>query len=222
MNCHLIGLSPPQIEALLKTPSLASGLVRVSEHDETAPFLRKAMERMPPDQKASFEAQQQTSQMEIDACRARLTGIGPFEHPLNLEKSWHILHYVFTGRGTPAIKKAWHYLLTRRVSAAYDVGDTLMNGEALGEDVGYGPPSLQDEKKTDAFSRFLDAQDVVRLQARVNVRKMERLGIYSMPFGPGIDAESEVRTEVATYFPLLRDYVAKTSERRGGLLIWLS
>jgi hypothetical protein len=53
---------------------------------------------------------------------------------------------------------------------------------------------------------------------------MTRLGVYSMPRGRDSDAEYErmLRAEVAFYFPLLRDYVAKVSEKQYGVLIWLS
>jgi hypothetical protein len=53
---------------------------------------------------------------------------------------------------------------------------------------------------------------------------MTRLGVYAMPMGPRSVAEyeSELRAEVAYYFPLLRDYVAKMSAKQYGLLIWVS
>jgi hypothetical protein len=53
---------------------------------------------------------------------------------------------------------------------------------------------------------------------------MSRLGIYSIPMGPGSDSESEkeLRDEVGFYFPLLRDYVRKISDKGGGLLVWVS
>ena len=58
----------------------------------------------------------------------------------------------------------------------------------------------------------------------MNLREMTRLRIYAMPMGPGSDAEyeSELRTEVAHYVPLLRDYVARMLEKRYGLLTWVS
>jgi hypothetical protein len=38
----------------------------------------------------------------------------------------------------------------------------------------------------------------------------------------GAQAESDVREEIGRFFPLLRDYVGKASDRGYGLLIWLS
>jgi hypothetical protein len=53
---------------------------------------------------------------------------------------------------------------------------------------------------------------------------MARIGVYSMPMGRGSDFQYEegLRAEVAHYFPLLRDYVDAMSEKKDGLLIWVS
>ena len=64
-------------------------------------------------------------------------------------------------------------------------GDALLTGEELGDDLGYGPARLHDEKETRDFARFLETLDVPRLRERVNYRDMLRLGIYSMPTGRG-------------------------------------
>ena len=160
---------------------------------------RASIERMP----GAKEAETQ-----IAEARDRLERVGPFEQPLDLQKSWHILHFLFTGH----------------IDDAKAPGDALLTGEELGDDLGYGPARLHGQNETRDFARFLNTLDVARLQERVNYREMSRLGVYSMPTGPGSDAEyeSEVRAEVASYFPRLRDYVAKMSEKQDGLLIWLS
>jgi hypothetical protein len=179
--------------------------------------LDEAMMRMPPERRTASEAQRgafeatpgaREAQAWLGEARARLARIGPFEQALNLEKSWHILHYLVTGH-------------TDDSSAP---GDALLTGESLGEDAGYGPARLHDEIKTREFGQFLETLDLAELQARVNLREMRRLGVYSMPLGPGSDAEYEkdLRAEVGHYFPLLRDYVARMSEKQGGLLIWVS
>jgi hypothetical protein len=180
--------------------------------------LDDVMMRMPPERRAVFDAQYRTSieatpaareaQARVGEARARLAGIGPFEQALNLEKSWHILHYLVTGH-------------TDDFNAP---GDALLTGEPLGEDVGYGPARLHDETATQQFGRILETLDLTQLQARVNLREMKRLRVYSMPMGPGSDAEyeNELRAEVANYFPLLRDYVVRMSEKHDGLLIWIS
>jgi uncharacterized protein DUF1877 len=217
MMCWVLGLSPAQIGALRATPSLASDLTRVAENNEARVQRDEMIKRMSPEQRSAAEARRREFEatpivrealVRIAEARARVAGIGPFESALDLEKSWHMLHYLFTGH----------------VDDSNAPGNALLTGESIGGDVGYGPARLHDETATREFARFLETLDVARLQARVNLREMTRLRVYAMPMGPGSDAEyeGELRTEVAHYVPLLRDYVARMSEKRYGLLTWVS
>jgi hypothetical protein len=94
----------------------------------------------------------------------------------------------------------------------------------MGEDVGYGPARLHRPTDTRDFSHFLETQDLARLQARVNLQEMSRLRVYAMPMGSGSAAEHEreLRDEVGFYFPRLRDYVGRMSDKGNGLLVWVS
>jgi hypothetical protein len=178
----------------------------------------EVMSRMPPDKREAAQAQYLAMLERIPGAkerearnaraRARFEQAGPLEEALGLDKSWHMLHYLFTGH----------------VDLASAPGDALMTGEELGEDVGYGPARLQGEKETLDFARFLKTVDLARLQERVNYREMLRIGVYQMPRGPASDAqlEAQLRAEVASYFPRLRDYVVRTADKQNGLLIWVS
>src|SRR5258708_15366177 len=129
----------------------------------------------------------------IAQAREQVTALGIVEQALRLEKSWHILHYLFT----------------EHVGPSSAPGDLLLTGEDIGEDVGYGPARLHGEAATRDFSHFLDIQDLARLQARVNFNEMSRLGLYPLRIRAGSDVENEnelLRNEVAFYFPLLRNY----------------
>jgi hypothetical protein len=217
MICWMLGLSPTQITALRTNPSLASDLARVAQDEQSQARLAAAMSRMPPEKRAEAEAQYRASIERIPGAKeaearaaeahARLGKIGPFEQALDLEKSWHILHYLFTGH----------------IDGSKAPGDALLAGEELGDDLGYGPARLHTEEETQGFARFLEPLDVARLHERVNYREMSRIGVYSMPMGPGSDAEheNELRAEVASYFPQLREYVVKMAAKKSGLLIWL-
>ena len=134
--------------------------------------------------------------------------LGPLQKPLDLHKSWHMLHYLFTGH----------------VDASDAPGNALLTGAPLGEDVGYGPARIHDESRTQEFGQFLATVDLARLQASVNFQEMTRIRVYAMPMGPGSDAEyeNELRAEVAQYFPLLRNYVGEMAAKKCGLLIWVS
>jgi Domain of unknown function (DUF1877) len=218
MICRVLGLSPGQMAALRATPSLAGDLARVTQDEQLKARLAASMSRMPPEKRAVVETQYRAAMERVPgakeaeaqraAARARLGQLGPFEQALSLEKSWHILHYLFTGH----------------VDDSKTPGDALLTGEELGDDLAYGPARLHNENETQDFALFLGTLDLSQLQERVNYREMSRIGVYSMPMGPGSDAEYEtgLRAEVASFFPQLRDYVAKMAEKGNGLLVWLS
>jgi hypothetical protein len=218
MMCWMLGLSPAQIAALRANPSLAGDLAGLAQDEQLQARRAAVMSRLPPEKREAAEARYRALMERIPdakeaearkaAARARLEPMGPFEQALDLAKSWHILHYLFTGH----------------IDDAKAPGDALLTGEELGDDVGYGPARLHDEKETQDFARFLNALDVARLQERLNYKEMSRVGVYSMPMGPGSDAEfeAELRAEVGVYFPRLRDYVGRMAEKQDGLLIWLS
>jgi Domain of unknown function (DUF1877) len=214
MICWMIGLKPAQMVALRTTPSLVRSLILVAQDGQPKPNFDEAIKGMSPEQRKRFEAYQtalEASQREAQAAtaeaRKQLATFGALERTLSLEKSWHILHYLFTGHIGPANAP----------------GDLLLTGEDLGEDLGYGPARLHSEIATRAFSQFLDTQEVERLQARIDLTEMRRLGVYAMPMGGGSDADyaNELRSEVAVYFPLLRSYVHRMSDNGNGLLVWL-
>jgi len=75
-----------------------------------------------------------------------------------------------------------HYLMTGNVFPVGSPGDLLLTGEDVGEDLGYGPARLHSESATQAFSRFLDAQDVARLQEVVDLKDMSDARVYGVPF----------------------------------------
>ena len=180
MVCSVLGVSPAQMMALKANPALASYLA-----------------------------------MHIDDVRApgspapsALAALGPLAPALDLHKSWHMLHYLFTGEIGPAKSPA----------------DALMSGEELGEDLGYGPPRLHDAQATRGIGEFLGTLTPQELQARINLPAMQRAGVYASPMGAraGAARENELRDEVAAYFEPFRDYVLAMAAKQHGLLIWLS
>jgi len=210
-------LSSAQIAALRAKPSRAEALAFTAEEANRAATLDEVLNGMPPEQREAAQARRR-AQAETPGAkaleaqrvkmRAEIDPFGPFEPAVDLEKSWHMLHYLFTGH----------------VDEANAPGNALLTGEEIGGDVGYGPCRLHDVAATAVFAEFLTSLDVARLQARVNYRAMSQMQVYAMPRGRGSDAEfeGELRTEVGFYFPRLRDYVAATAARHGGLLIWIS
>lgn len=136
------------------------------------------------------------------------TALGPVEKALDLHKSWHLLHYLFVADIGP----------TEAVESA------LMSGEELGEDLGYGPPRLHDSAATAGFAAFLRQLTPKSLEGRLNLKEMQRVGVYAIPMGPRVGERDlqDLREEVAAYFEALRTYVAAMAEKSNGLLVWLS
>ncbi len=218
MICWLLGLSSPQIGALRAEPSLARGVARAAQDQGMKSRIAEAIGRMPPEKREAAQAQyramfeQVPGAKEVEAqyakIRANFEQFGPLEDALGLEKSWHMLHYLFTGQA--GLSEA--------------PGSALLTGEEIGEDMGYGPARLHDETETLNFAQFLATVDAAQLQERVNYSEMSRSGVYGMPWGGGSDSEFEdmLRADAASFFPRLRDYAVKMADKQNGLLIWLS
>jgi hypothetical protein len=212
MNCYARCLSQFEIAAIKRNPTAATsmattgslravgqrrpsllkniGLLRQGGGNGVllSPFLRRELERQIEETNAAANA------AESDPGRL-----------LDLHKSWHVLHYLFTGQadgGTPP-------------------ADALLGGRALGEDMGYGPPRLHEPAATAAFARFLAPLTVAELQGRIDLRRMSALGIYCCEDDDEGSAE-ELNDDVAHYFPQLQGFVAEAAKNGNGLLMWLS
>lgn len=216
MICYLLGVTPGQIGTLQAAPTMVSKLTAVAEYDASTRSRDEARRAMSAEQRTQSEARQAASdasslmtsyRARIEEGRQQVASIGPLRPAFCLEKSWHILHYLFTGHIGPANAP----------------GDLLMTGAPLGEDMVYGPARVHDPGQTREFGEFLQALDLARLQARINLEEMEQAHIYGMPFG-GSPAEhvADLRDAVGQHFPRLRDYVRAMSSEGNALLIWLS
>ena len=133
-------------------------------------------------------------------------GAQPDRPPVvDLHKSWHMFHFLFTGRaegGSPP-------------------GSLLMEGgEEVGEDLGYGPARLIGPADTAAFANFIGALSVDELKARLDGPRMAALGIY--PGFEAADAVGEYADDVEHYFPKLRDHLAAAAAAGEAVLVWLS
>jgi hypothetical protein len=220
MNCYALEVAPAELAKLKRDPAEASALTQartlarvaapyknfkgIPDYDAMvktgAPDSasnRKAWERYRRDITRAIESLRKTA---AAASRQRSRG-----HLLDLHKSWHVLHYLFTGEA----------------NAGGPPANALLGGRELGEDVGYGPPRLRDPAATSAFARFLAPLTVAELQRRIDIRRMRALGIYCCDAGDAGSAE-EVGGDVAHYFPRLQKFVAKAADNGSGLLVWLS
>lgn len=134
--------------------------------------------------------------------RRGATGTGA---ALHLDKSWHILHWLYTGQ-------AW--------GGPMPAAMLLEGGREVGEDLGYGPARIVTAEPTAQFAQFLAGQSVAALQARIDARAMMQNNIYCVD-DDGIATRTDIAAEVAHYAPLLTKHVQDAAQKQQGLLIWM-
>lgn len=128
---------------------------------------------------------------------------------LDLHKSWHVLHFLFTG-------SAWE--------GAAPAAMLLKGGREVGEDLGYGPARVVDADAVKAFAAFLAQVSIEGLAGRLDIPAMAAQGIYCADDEEDDDelVEAELLDMVEHYLPLLKDYVADAAARDHALAIWMS
>lgn len=121
------------------------------------------------------------------------------ETQINLQKSWHGLHYLLSeGQGESPL------------------GFLLEGGTPLGEDRGYGAPRLFQPEEVQQIQAAMANVSDDQLWSRFNSAKMLELYVY-----PGIwdEPEKELREEYLMYYHQLKRLVALAAERHLALLV---
>lgn len=136
------------------------------------------------------------------SARKGAVGAGPVLH---LDKSWHILHWLYTGQ-------AW--------GGPMPAATLLDGGKEVGDDLGYGPARVISVADTAAFATFLADQSVAALQARIDARAMMSNNVYCVD-SDGLAARTEISGDVAHYAPLLARHVEAAASKQHGMLIWM-
>lgn len=126
------------------------------------------------------------------------------EPPLDLHKSWHVLHFLFTGT-------AWE--------GTAPANTLLAGGREIGEDLGYGPARVIGPAETSAFDRYLSSLSLGELERRLDPGAMARLEIYCADADDGDVAD--LVDDIEHHFPRLRNYVASAAARGHGMTIWM-
>lgn len=191
------------------------GAMGMPEFQEMARWLEERQKSVPNDPMA---AQMEMARQHVGAQFANLVNFAPgggkSEKPagrpkapvLDLHKSWHMLHYLFTGQ-------AW--------DGDMPASALLLGGKEVGEDLGYGPARALTPGETANFAGFLNGLDVAQLAGRLDVEAMQRAQVYCAEHAdPG--AAMELEEDLEHYFPQLQSFVADAANRRQGLLIWMS
>jgi hypothetical protein len=94
------------------------------------------------------------------------------EPELDLDKSWHAIHYLLTGT-------AWEL----REGA----GTAILGGDEIGEDGGYGPARLLSPETVHSVATALAMLDVETLRARFDTEAMASADIYPNVWANGTE-----------------------------------
>ena len=210
MNCYALRLAATELAAIKRNPASALHMAQTAAVASfgAAGELALALPQLLPSRPRAGDAKRRaapshdaadpfadavsTISAASDADRGRI---------LDLHKSWHVLHYLFTGAAEGGTSPA----------------DALLAGRACGEDMGYGAPRLHEPAAIAAFARFLAPLTVAELQQRIDIARMRDLGIYC-----GADDAAELGDDVEHYFPLLQEFVTAAAKTGNGMLVWLS
>jgi hypothetical protein len=111
------------------------------------------------------------------------------EPELDLDKSWHGIHYLLTGT-------AWAI-----GEAAADAA--ILGGDEVGEDNGYGPARLLHPATVRTIATALDALNVETLRARFDPDAMAAADIYPNIWAGGAN---EFDNYLGPYFTQLRQF----------------
>lgn len=121
------------------------------------------------------------------------------EEGLSLDKSWHALHYLLTGRAG---------------EAPPPLGDAILGGTELGEDVGYGPARFLTPEEVRSTSAALSKVSAADLAQRFDLPRIIAAEIYAC----GDEGDLGLAQE---YFSELVRYYADAASRGNAMLLYL-
>lgn len=131
----------------------------------------------------------------------------PEPETIDIHKSWHVFHFLFTGRAAEGGSPPANFLVE--------------GGREVGEDMGYGPARLFDTTATAVIARYLAGLGATVLVRRIDAPRMAELGIYCAGDGSRADA-AEMRDDVEHYFPQLQAHFQAAAQAGEATLVWLT
>ncbi|MFG2039544.1 YfbM family protein [Dactylosporangium sp. NPDC048998] len=124
------------------------------------------------------------------------------EPELDLDKSWHGIHYLLTGT-------AWE-------TGADPAGAAILGGEEIGADGGYGPARLLRPEAVRTIAAALDGLSIESLRARFDPQAMTAADIYPTIWMDGAD---EFDSYLAPHFTELRRFYQTAAAGRQAVLL---
>ena len=191
--------------------------LHLRETFQQSPVVQKMMELSKqgkaPTRELQLELQQQMMQFMKESAGLRKAAMGKPESPpqseppaglkeLDLHKSWHCLHYLFTGKVEGSDGSA--------------LGDAILGGTEIGgpaADTGYGPPRALSPAQVKKVAEALDAFPIEQKAKTYDAAAAERAGIYVAQHDP---------QELQDYFTELRNFYEDAASEGNAVLLWIS
>ena len=202
---HIRQITPDQLKELQANPSKVTELLRSNVRPSTEDVVA-VLQRV---QKIGLANQGLTSPDHREKARAqilnelqsvgvRLPGENPGKEGLSLEKSWHSLHYLLTGKAE---------------EAPPPLGNAILGGMPIGDQMGYGPARFLTPEQVREVSLALNAVTMDDLFARFDIELMSEANIYA--------CEGEEIEQVQYYFVNLTRYYNDAATKGNAILLYL-
>jgi hypothetical protein len=131
-------------------------------------------------------------------------GDGEPENTIDVDKSWHGIHFILT-----EIAKTGSTVLE----------STILGGEPLGEDLGYGPPRILSPSEVKLIATALSCISIEQIESVFDPAAMDDAGIYPQIW---VRDGKESLEYMTNYFPSLVAFYAEAASRGDGVILWLA
>jgi Domain of unknown function (DUF1877) len=136
---------------------------------------------------------------ELQSAGVKLPGEGADNEGLSLEKSWHSLHYLLTGKTE---------------EAPPPLGYAILGGSPIGDDLGYGPARFLSPEQVREVAVALSELSPEDLAQRFDLDAMSAANIYA--------CTDEDELEMAQhYFSKLVQYYSDATAKGNAMLLWI-
>jgi hypothetical protein len=212
MRGHLRQITLAELEQLQRDPQGTEAFVR----GKAQPDYGKMLAVLQSTQKIALDARASgalTDPAERERIRALIfkeldgagvdVGLGANESAsedgLNLEKSWHVLHYLLTGKAE---------------SVPPPLGNAILGGQEIGKDLGYGPARFLTPQQVREVATALASISRDDLSKRFDLKAMMRAKIYPVRDKSELELTQE-------YFEQLARYYANAAKSGNAMLLWI-
>ena len=212
MRGHLRQIMPAELEKLQRNPEAVQELVHGKAQADPAQMMAvlQRTQKIALDARASGVINDPAEKERVRALILKeLAGVGvnigggvddrPTEDGLNLEKSWHVLHYLLTGKAE---------------EAPPPLGDAILGGQEIGDDLGYGAARFLTPQQVREVAAALTSISKVDLSDRFDLKAMMAANIY-----PARDSSELALAQ--GYFEQLSHYYAEAATSGNAMLLWV-